>query len=128
MRTTVRIGSAIAGVLYLALLSVASQFGSWGDGSGYSGRKADILMFYPLAYFAICFWASFAQHRKQAVVKLSVLANILLAALAIAACFMGSSGHVFLWPTAVCVVVWLRLYLSLPETANAPPENPRGPP
>jgi hypothetical protein len=77
MRTTVRIGSVITGALYLALLIAASQFGSWGDGAGYGPRKADIIMFYPLAYFAICFWTSFAQHRKQAVVKLSVIANIL---------------------------------------------------
>jgi hypothetical protein len=111
--------SALSAVAYVALLVVASQVGTLSDGSGSSSRnRADVVMLFPLLYFAACFCNSFAKRRSSRLLAVGIGANTLLAAFAVAMCFAGSTGWVFLAPAAIFVMLWVAMYLSLANSVS----------
>ena len=120
----VRIVSVLGAIMFLILAALALSIGSVSDGAGGSGGSvlAGLVMLCPLAYFAICFWTSFARRREKRVLLAGLAAHFCLAVFVVAVFYAGDIGGVFLIAAIVCTGLWTGTYVSLERVAASAPE------
>lgn len=110
MRVLLAIVSLLAAIAYAGLLFFLTKITPMAEG--------DIVMFFPLLYFAVCIWTAFMGRRRLLVLVVGGIANLLLIALAIFLYQGGPTGWVFLPPTIVFVLLWSGTYASFPSLSQ----------
>jgi hypothetical protein len=116
VRVLLGIASLLAAIAYAGLLLILITIALPGD-------RGDIVMLYPLLYFAVCVWTAFMGRRSTLLLVVGGVANLLLIALAIFLTRAGPDGWIFLLPTILFVLLWGATYLTLNERAEPPKPN-----
>ena len=113
MRILLAIVSLLAAIGYAGLLFFLTKIAP-------PGGREDLIMLYPLLYFAICIWTAFTGRRSLQLLAVGGVANLLLIVLAIFLYQAGPTGWVFLPPTIVFVLLWSGTYVSFQAQAQHP--------
>ena len=113
MRVLLGIISFVAAIGYAGLLFFLTKIAP-------PGGRGDLVMFYPLLYFAVCVWTALMGRRSLWLLVVGGVANFLLIVLAIFLYQAGPTGWVFLPPTIVFVLLWSGTYVSFHPQAQHP--------